>query len=396
MSHVLLAPDKFKGSLPAAGVAAHLAAGLRQAAPGVRTAELPVADGGDGTVDAAVAAGYRRLQTAVRGPTGAPVVGSFAVRDRTAVVEIAEACGLRRLPAKVPSPGRRASRESAPSYGVPAPLASSSFGAGQLISAAVRAGCRRIVLGLGGSACTDGGAGLVQALRVRLLDADGAELPSGGAALSRLHRLGLTGFREDLEGVEVVVASDVDNPLLGPSGAAAVYGPQKGATVRDVAELEIGLARWAEVVERELGVSYSNTPGAGAAGGIGFAALAFLSASLRPGIELLLDLLGFADAIRGATLVITGEGSLDAQTLHGKAPAGVAAAARQAGVPVVAVCGRSELDGAALRAAGIAAAYPLTGLEPDLEKCVADAGPLLERLAARVAADWLSGERRAG
>lgn len=384
VKQVLVAPDKFKGSLTAAEVAARVSAGL-----GVPTVELPVADGGDGTVEAAVACGFDRVTAEVTGPTGERVTAAYAWRAAdgtpTAVVELAEASGLRRLPAGL------------------APLTATSYGTGELIADALRRGARRIVLGLGGSACTDGGAGMVRALGARLLDDDGAELPDGGAALRGLARIDLSGFA-DVAGVEFVVAGDVDNPLLGPHGAAAVYGPQKGATPDDVKVLEAGLSRLAAVATQTHGlvgaVEHDDTPramgvagapGAGAAGGVGFAALAFLQAELRPGIEYLLDLLGFGALVQGARLVITGEGSLDEQSLRGKAPIGVAQAAARAGVPVVAVCGRRTLGDTELKDAGIEAAYALTDLEPDPARCMAEAGPLLERLAARVAADHLEG-----
>ncbi|MFF4614488.1 glycerate kinase [Nonomuraea jabiensis] len=377
VQQVLVAPDKFKGSLTAAEVAARVSAGL-----GVPTVELPVADGGDGTVDAAVAGGFSRVTIEVTGPTGERISASYAWQDTgaTAVVELAEASGLRRLP------------------GGHEPLTATSHGTGELIADAVRRGAKRVVLGLGGSACTDGGAGMAQALGARLLDADGEDLPRGGAALKGLARIDLSGF-VDVSGVEFVVASDVDNPLLGPHGAAAVYGPQKGATPDDVKTLEAGLARLAAVATATHGlmgaVEHDDTPramgvagapGAGAAGGVGFAALAFLHAEIRPGIGYLLDLLGFGELVKDARLVITGEGSLDEQSLRGKAPVGVARAAAEAGVPVVAVCGRRTLTDDELRAAGIEAAYALTDLEPDPERCMAEAGPLLERLAARLAA----------
>jgi glycerate 2-kinase len=373
MSHVLLAPDKFKGTLSAAQAAAHLAAGLEQARPGLRTVELPVADGGEGTVDAAVAAGYRRAAADVRGPAGQPVRAEFAVGGGTAIIESAQAAGLGRLPG-----------------GVPAPLTASSQGVGELILTAAGLDAKRIVLGLGGVACTDGGAGLVTALGARLLDESGAELPPGGAALARLARIDLSGLRS-LAGAEVVVATDVDNPLLGDRGAAAVYGPQKGASPPAVACLERGLARWADVAERALGQVSRDKQGAGAAGGLGFAMLAFLGAAMRPGIEVMLGLLSYPGRLAGAQLVVTGEGALDAQTLHGKAPAGVAraTAAHAPRVPVVAVAGICSLSPGQLRSAGIERAYALADIEPDPARCREQAGPLLEELAGRVAADWL-------
>ncbi|MGP3954949.1 glycerate kinase [Nonomuraea sp. 3N208] len=383
VQQVLIAPDKFKGSLTAAEVARRVSAGL-----GVPTVELPVADGGDGTVDAAVACGFDRITIGVTGPTGERIPASYAwhAADDTAVVELAEASGLRRLPGE---------RE---------PLTATSYGTGELVADAVRRGAKRVVLGLGGSACTDGGAGMAQALGARLLDGDGNELPRGGAALAGLDRIDMSEFM-DISGVEFVVASDVDNPLLGPHGAAAVYGPQKGATPEDVKTLEAALSRLAAVATQTHGllgaVEHDDTPrpmgvagapGAGAAGGVGFAALAFLHADIRPGIDYLLGLLGFGTHVEGARLVVTGEGSLDEQSLRGKAPIGVAQAAAKAGVPVVAVCGRRTLSDEELKAAGIEAAYALTDLEPDLDRCIAEAGPLLERLAARIAADHLEGK----
>ena len=369
---VVVAPDKFKGSLTAAQVAARVAAGLARAVPGVEVVQVPVADGGDGTLEAALSAGYRRVPVRAEGPTGEPVDTAYAERDGVAVIELADVSGLRRLPG-----GRLDAR------------AASSYGTGQVIRAALDAGCRRIVLGIGGSACTDGGAGLVQALGGRLADAGGAEVGRGGAALAAVRSLDLSGRHRALAEAEVVVASDVDNPLLGPRGAAAVYGPQKGASPADVAELDASLARWADAVNRATGTDAAGTPGAGAAGGVGFAALAVLGARLQPGIDLVLDLVRFREALPGARLVICGEGSLDAQTLHGKAPAGVAAAAAAAGVPVVAVCGRLGLDPGQLAAAGFAAAYPLTGESDDLAECLARPGPLLERIGARIAREQL-------
>jgi glycerate kinase len=374
--HVVVAPDKFKGSLSAAGVARAVAEGLAAAAPGVDVREHPVADGGEGTVEAALSAGYARREVRCTGPTGEPVEAALAVRDRVAVVELAEASGLRRLPG-----------------GRPAPTTATSRGTGELIRAALDLGCRQVVLGIGGSACTDGGAGMVQALGGRLLDAAGAELGPGGAALADLDRLDLSGFDPRVAATEFTVASDVDNPLLGLHGAAAVYGPQKGASPADVALLDAALTRWAAAARAATGVDAVGQPGAGAAGGVGFAAVVFLRARLRSGIDYLLDLLRVREAIDGARLVVTGEGSLDDQTLRGKAPAGVAAAARAAGVPAVAVAGRSTLAPEALEPAGIARAYLLSDLEPDPERSMRDPAPLLRSLAGRIAADWLGGDR---
>ncbi|MEU4584999.1 glycerate kinase [Kitasatospora aureofaciens] len=367
--HVVVAPDKFKGTLEGAEVAARIAAGIRRAAPGTEVRELPVADGGEGTLAAALAAGFDRVPAKAAGPTGLPVDAALAVRGDTAVVELAQASGLARLPG-----------------GRTAPLAAGSYGVGQLIGRAVSRGAKRIVLGLGGSACTDGGAGMVQALGVSLRDADDVELPPGGAALRRLERIELGPLAGLLTGVEVVVACDVDNPLLGPRGATAVYGPQKGADGDDLVVLEEGLTRFADQVAAVTGRDVRQAPGAGAAGGVGFAALALLGATMRPGIELLLELLGFDEAVRGARLVVTGEGCLDAQTLHGKAPAGVAAAAARAGVRVAAVAGRLELSEPEWRAAGFTAAIALTDLAEQPGDSMTRAGELAE-----VAGEQLAG-----
>ncbi|MEV6547153.1 glycerate kinase [Streptomyces sp. NPDC051597] len=375
-ARVLVAADKFKGSLTAVQVAERVTAGLRRVVPDLAVETLPVADGGDGTVAAAVAAGFTRREARVTGPLGTPVTAAFAVRDGVAVVEMAEASGLQHLP-----------------EGVFAPLTATTYGSGELLLAALDAGARTIVFGVGGSATTDGGAGMLAALGARFLDAAGEPVAPGGGPLATLATADLSGLDPRFASVDLVLASDVDNPLTGPKGAPAVYGPQKGATPEDVASLDAALGHYAEVLEASLGgraAEAALAPGAGAAGGIGYGALVALGATFRPGIEVMLDVLGFAPALDRATLVITGEGSLDEQTLHGKAPAGVAAAARAAGVEVVAVCGRLALPPAALGRAGIRRAYALTDLEPDPARCMAQAGPLLERSAERIARDFLT------
>ncbi|MFE5828872.1 MULTISPECIES: glycerate kinase [unclassified Streptomyces] len=375
VARVLVAADKFKGSLTAVEVAERVTAGLRRVVPDLEVETLPVADGGDGTVAAAVAAGFERHEATVTGPIGAPVTAAFALRDTTAVVEMAEASGLQLLPA-----------------GEFAPLTATTYGSGELLRAALDAGATTVVFGVGGSATTDGGAGMLAALGARFLDADGEPVGPGGAALADLATADLTGLDPRFAEVDLILASDVDNPLTGPKGAPAVYGPQKGATPDDVRTLDAALAHFATVLEKAIGPKAAEAalaPGAGGAGGIGYGAL-ILGASFRPGIELMLEVLGFAPALERATLVVTGEGSLDEQTLHGKAPAGVAAAARAAGKEVVAVCGRLALPAEALGKAGIRRAYPLADLEPDPAKSMANAGPLLEEAAANIARDFLT------
>ncbi|MFI5536691.1 glycerate kinase [Nocardia sp. NPDC051900] len=367
-ARVIIAPDKFKGSLAAPEVAAALADGLRRSAPETEIRQLPVADGGDGTVEAFVAAGWARVEVTAPGPTGVPRRTSYARRGATAVVELAAVVGLSILPE------RRLD-----------PLGASTYGLGVVLAHAMEHGATDIVLGLGGSASTDGGAGMVQALGVRVLDADARELPRGGAVLTRAARLDRSGLHPGVADTTFTLACDVDNPLLGPTGAAAVYGPQKGAGPAEVDVLESALGTWAQLV----GPEFARLPGAGAAGGTGFGALAVLGARVRSGIEVVLELLDFPALLATATLVVTGEGSLDRQSLHGKAPVGVCAAARKADVPVIAVAGRTLLTPDEIRAAGFADCYALAALEPDPERSMAEAASLLRRVGARIAADRL-------
>jgi glycerate 2-kinase len=377
---IVLAPDKFKGSLRASDVARELAAGLREVDPGIEVTSVPVADGGDGTLDAALASGFARVEVDAFGPTGRSRRAAFGVRGDIAVVELAGVCGLALLGADLE------------------PLAATSYGLGAVLAAALDSGAARIVVGLGGSASTDGGAGLLSALGARLLDADGRALALGGGALADLDRVELDGLHPRLANAHIVIAADVDNRLCGPNGAAAVYGPQKGATPVQVAQLDTNLAHLAAVVARATGRDRSTEPGAGAAGGAGFGLLT-VGAELRPGIDELLALVGFDGALPGTDLVITGEGSLDEQTLAGKAPAGVAAAARARGIPVVAVAGRSTLSPNQLSAAGIERVFTLADLEPDPARSIAAAGPLVRRLGALIGAqlpDLVSGSPLAG
>jgi glycerate kinase len=364
---VLVAPDKFKGSLTAAEVAAAIARGL--GARGLDVETCPIADGGDGTVDAAVAAGFTRRPLSASGPTGRPVDTAWARSGETAVVELADVCGLVRLP-----------------DGVLRAEDATTLGLGEVLRAALDDGARRIVLGLGGSASTDGGAGLAQALGAELRTADGTVLAAGvgGGALARVASVDLAGLALP-PGTSVEVACDVDNPLLGPHGAAAVYGPQKGADPDAVARLDAALASWASVLGAATGTGgREDEPGAGAAGGVGYGVLTLLDARLRPGFDLVAELLGFDDRLAGADLVVTGEGRLDAQTLRGKGPAGVAARAAAAGVPVLALAGSVALGPDELAAAGIGGSAALADLEPDLRRSQEHAAALLEQIAATV------------
>ncbi len=374
-ARVVLAPDKFKGSLTAPEVAIALAAGIRRAAPSVDVRCVPVADGGDGMVDAFAAAGWQRIVVPAPGPTGEPSTAVYAVHGDTAVVELAAAVGLVKLPG-----GRWE------------PIRANTFGLGVVVAHALDHGAREIVLGLGGSASTDGGAGFLQALGLRLLDRDGSELRSEVtgfdvvALLSRVVSVDRAALHPAIAQARFTLACDVDNPLLGPAGAVAVYAPQKGADAARMVDLEAALTNWAAV----LGTGYAEIGGAGAAGGTGFGALAVLGAQVRSGIDVLLELLEFPALVAGANLVVTGEGSLDHQSMHGKAPVGVAAAAKAAGVPVVAAVGRTMLSPGEIRAAGFAGCYALADLEPNPSRSIANAAALLERVGERIALDRLS------
>lgn len=364
---VVVALDKFRGSLTAVEACDALARGLERA--GVRAHRLPVADGGEGTVAAVVSAGAAAVSRRVTGPDGAPVGAAFAVRDGRAVVELAQASGLQLL-------GDR-----------PRPLTAGTAGTGELVRAALDLGCRSIVLGVGGSASTDGGAGMLTALGARLLDSSGRELPSGGAALRDLDRLDLTGLDRRLADCAVTLASDVDNPLLGPSGAAAVFGPQKGAGPDDVAVLEAGLSRWAAVLASAVGRDLSGAEGAGAAGGTGLAALAVLGAGRRAGIDVVLDELGADAVLAEAGVVVVGEGRLDDSSLQGKAPVGVARRTPP-GVPVVAVSGECLVGPERLRAAGLEPGPTLVeAAGGDRARAIREAVVLLEAVGERLAGD---------
>ena len=361
---VVVCLDKFRGSATAAQACTALADGLRRRSPALDVREIPMADGGEGTVDALVAAGWTPHAVTVPGPLGHPVEARFAARAGCAAIEMAQAAG-RHLVGDAPDA-----------------LRASTAGVGGLIEAALDLGCESMVLAVGGSATTDGGAGMLQALGARLLDAAARDLPPGGGALARLASVDLSGLDERLGHTRVTLAADVDNPLLGPRGAAAVFGPQKGASPDDVALLDHALARWANLVEPATR-SARGKPGAGAAGGLGFAALAVLGARRLPGAEWLLDELGVDAALDGAAVVVVGEGRLDTQSLAGKAPVGVARAAARHGVPVVAVAGQVALDDAQLAAAGIGRSWALADRAAD---SMTRALPLLSEVGAELAA----------
>ena len=361
---IIVAPDSYKGSVSALGVAAAMARGIHAVFPEAEVRQVPVADGGEGTVEALVAATGGRFElTEVPGPLGDPVRARWGVLGdgRTAVLEMAAASGLPLIPE-----GRRD------------PRITSTAGTGWLIRAALDAGLRRLIIGIGGSATNDGGAGMARALGARFLDAQGQALPEGGAALVRLERIDLAGLDPRLAEAEILVACDVDNPLTGPRGASAIYGPQKGASPDQVQELDRALAVFARVATRATGREVGDLPGAGAAGGLGGGLLWFTPARLRPGVAIVLEATAFEALVAGADLVITGEGRTDAQTAMGKAPVGVAAVAQRQGVPVLCLSGGLGEGADAVLARGIGAVASTVPQAMPLEACMAQGASLIE------------------
>lgn len=370
---IVIAPDSFKESLSANAVAEAIAAGWSSVYPEAEIGLYPMADGGEGTVDAVLAAtGGERREATVQGPLGDPVAAHWGWLGKgQAVIEMASASGLHCVPS-----GQRDA------------LKASSFGTGQLIAAALDAGATQIILGLGGSATNDAGVGLLQALGARFLDADDQPLAPGGAALLGLRRIDLDRLDARLNKVEFMIAADVDNPLCGPRGASHVFGPQKGATPEQVEKLDKALEHFANLLARVIGMDVRHEPGVGAAGGLGFAGLAVLHARFRPGIELVAELSGLAQAMQGADLVITGEGRLDGQSLHGKTPVGVARIAQRAGVPVIALAGSLGEGYQRLYEAGIDAAFSLTPGPMILQDAMAEAASQLQARAGDIARLW--------
>ena len=369
---IVIAPDSYKESLSALEVAQAAEAGFRQVFPDADYVLVPVADGGEGTVDAMVAAtGGRKETVTVSGPLGEPVEAFYGLTGEgdTAVIEMAAASGLALVP-----PDRRN------------PLLTSSRGTGELIRAALDAGARRFILGIGGSATNDGGAGMVQALGARLLDLEGRELDGSGGDLARLERIDVSALDPRLAECRIEVACDVDNPLTGARGASAVFGPQKGATPEMVQVLDANLARLARIVGRDLGVAVDTVPGAGAAGGMGAAMLAFFGATLKPGIEIVTAAVDLDTHVRDADLVITGEGRIDFQTVHGKTPIGVARVAKRHGKPVIGIAGSLGAEVGVVHAHGIDAVFSVLGKPCTLDEALRDAAANVELTARNVAA----------
>jgi glycerate kinase len=365
---IVVAPQSFKGSLSALEVAKAMALGIGRVLPDAETVLVPVADGGEGTVEALVDATCgQTMTTDVTGPLGEGVTARWGILgDRvTGVVEMAAASGISLVP-----PGKLN------------PLVATTFGTGELIRAALDAGCSKLIVGVGGSATNDGGAGMAQALGVRLLDRMGKELPWGGAALAGLTRIDVSGLDPRLADCEVVVACDVTNPLCGQRGASVVYGPQKGATEEMCRQLDDALAHYAGVIGSALGIEVVDLPGAGAAGGLGAGLVAFLGARLMAGFDIVSEAVGLADHLRNASVVFTGEGRIDGQTLFGKTVAGVAAEAKESGIPVVAIVGEIA-DGTEVHEHGIGAVLSISPGPISLERSMADAGRLIADAAER-------------
>ncbi|CAI1646997.1 Glycerate kinase [Serratia quinivorans] len=374
LKKVVIAPDSFKESLSAMAVAEAIERGFRQIYPQVQYVKLPMADGGEGTVDSMVAAtGGEIVRVEVSGPLGQPVSAFYGLlgEGETAVIEMAAASGLHLAP--------KGQRD---------PRITTSYGTGELILAALERGVKTIILGIGGSATNDGGAGMMQALGARLLDDQQQPLPPGGAALARLAQIDLSAVDPRLQQVSVTAACDVDNPLCGPHGASAVFGPQKGATLEMVTQLDAALSHFGSLLQQATGREVLNAPGAGAAGGMGAALLGMLNARLRPGIEIVIETLRLEEALRDADLVITGEGRLDSQSIHGKTPIGVARVAKRHGLPVIGIAGSLSKDYQVVHQHGIDAAFSVLDRVVTLEEALTDAADNLEVTARNVAAVW--------
>lgn len=371
---IIIAPDSFKDSLSAEGVAQAIAQGLIQVWPDAELVQCPMADGGEGTVDAVLAACKGQLRRhSVRGPLGITVEARWGwlADSHTAIIEMAEASGLQLVP-----PGQRDA------------CITTTYGTGELIRAALDAGAERIILAIGGSATNDGGAGAMQALGVQLFDAQEQPLAAGGLALERLARISLEHLDPRLAQVRFDIAADVNNPLCGLHGASAIFGPQKGANPEQVQQLDKALGHFADLCAQCLPSDVRDEPGSGAAGGLGFAAKAFLGAQFRAGVEVVAELVGLDQAVRGANLVITGEGRFDAQTLRGKTPFGVAQIAQRHHVPVIVIAGTLGEGYEQMYAHGVNAAFALPAGPMSLEQACRDAPRLLRERAADIARVW--------
>ena len=372
---IVIAPDSFKGSASSSEISDWLENGISQSelsdneSFNLEIIKIAIADGGEGSLDSVLPAGFNSHSFSVTGPVGNKVKARIGIKGDIALVELAEASGLSQLPEKKLSP-----------------LLATSFGTGELILRALDLGAKKIILAVGGSACTDAGAGALQALGGHLLDAEGNEIALGGAALSQCTTIDLNNLDSRLRSTEFILASDVDNPLLGTTGAAAIYAPQKGASTSEVALLEAALMHFADLA----GTSHVSTAGSGAAGGFGFMAYTFLDASHRSGIDTFIELTEFESKCVGANLVITGEGMYDSQSLSGKAPIGIYAVASRHNIPVALVCGQAKLNSSLENAPDFAKIYTLTSYESDIRKCIENPRPIIEKIGQSIAQELLS------
>ncbi|EPK0739019.1 glycerate kinase [Klebsiella aerogenes] len=377
---IVIAPDSYKESLSALDVATAIETGFREIYPHAEYVKVPVADGGEGTVEAMVAATQGHIvQVSVTGPLGEPVNAFYGLSGdmRCAYIEMAAASGLESVP-----PTRRN------------PLLTTSWGTGELIRHALDAGVSQIIIGIGGSATNDGGAGMAQALGAKLLSAGQQQIAPGGGALETLARIDLSELDPRLADCRIDVACDVTNPLTGPQGASAVFGPQKGATAAMIERLDRGLQHFAQIIDRDLDIDVLNLEGGGAAGGMGAALYAFCGANLRPGIEIVTDALGLADLVADADLVITGEGRIDSQTIHGKVPVGVAKVAKRFNVPVIGIAGSLTADVGAVHQHGLDAVFSVLYSVCTLEEALANAAANVRMTARNVAAVLEMGGKR--
>ncbi|MGB6371015.1 MAG: glycerate kinase [Atribacterota bacterium] len=355
---IVVAPDSFKGSLTAVEVSDAIEQGIREIFPEAEIVKIPMADGGDGTVQCLVnATGGDILREKVTDPLGDEVLASYGILGdkKTAVIEMAEASGLTLVPENKRNP-----------------LITTTYGTGQLIKAALDQGCRKMIIGIGGSATNDGGAGMVQALGAKLLDKDGEEIGFGGGELKKVFRIDISYMDKRLSNTKVVVASDVTNPLCGSKGASRIYGPQKGATPEIIKELDESLAYFAEIIKRDLNKDIKDIPGAGAAGGLGASLIAFLDAELRPGIEIMIEIVKLEQVIKDADLVITGEGKIDSQTIYGKAPIGVAKIAKRYNIPVIAIAAIIGDDAGIVHQYGISSLISVSAQPMRLDESVSN------------------------
>lgn len=371
---IVIAPDSFKESLSALEAAEAIEKGFKQVIPDAEYVKVPMADGGEGTVKSLVdATGGEIISRTVTGPLGTPVEAFFGVlgNKKTAVIEMAAASGLHLVPAEMRNP-----------------LLTTTRGTGELIAAALDHGVKHIIIGIGGSATNDGGAGMAKALGVLLLDGNGAEIGEGGGALKDLVSIDISRLDPRIAGLTMEVACDVDNPLTGAKGASAIFGPQKGATPEMVKQLDQNLAHYAAIIERDLGKEIREVPGAGAAGGLGGGLLAFLPSELKRGVDIVIEATGLSQIVSDADLVITGEGKIDGQTIFGKTPIGVAKTAKKHGVPVIGIAGNVADDSKAVHEHGIDAVFSIVPGIVSLGDAFMNAGEYAERTAANIAAVW--------